>query len=99
MRLRHVATGTYLGSPRGSRSPVTGQQGVRAGSSPDEWTVEVDGGGTWTAGARIRLVHVATGVTLHSHLHSDERTTGGQQEVTGFTGRDDNDWWTVLETH
>ncbi|HWJ85636.1 MAG TPA: hypothetical protein VNR62_09405 [Cellulomonas sp.] len=99
VRLRHVATGTYLGSPRGSRSPVTGQQGVRAGSSPDEWTVEVDGGGTWTAGARIRLVHVATGVALHSHLHSDERTTDGQQEVTGFAGRDDNDWWTVLETH
>ncbi|RHA40115.1 hypothetical protein [Cellulomonas rhizosphaerae] len=95
VRLRHVATGSYLGSPRGSRSPVTGQQGVRVGSTPNEWRVEVDG--TWTAGARVRLVHAETGAALHSHLHADERTTGGQQEVTGFAGRDDNDWWTVLE--
>ena len=45
----------------------------------------------------MRLVHVATGVALHSHRRSDPQLTAGQQEVTGFDGRDGNDWWTVLE--
>jgi dolichyl-phosphate-mannose--protein O-mannosyl transferase len=40
---------------------------------------------------------VRTGAALHSHRHHDDVTTGGQQEVTGFGDRDDNDWWTVLE--
>ncbi|MDM7829754.1 dolichyl-phosphate-mannose--protein mannosyltransferase [Cellulomonas edaphi] len=95
VRLRHVASGGFLGSGR-ARSPVTGQQGLFVGPAEDEWRVEVDGGGAWTAGARVRLVHVGTGAALHSHPHSSD-ATGGQQEVTGFAGRDTNDWWTVLE--
>ena len=97
VRIRHVATGAFLGS--GGRSPVTGQQGVDVESAEAQWRVDVDGGGTWTAGSRVRLVHGPTGAALHSHQHSDEASTGGQQEVTGYGGRDDNDWWTVLETH
>ena len=96
LRLRHVASGTWLTSRAGMRSPVTGQQLVDVRPQPDDWRVEVDGGGSWCAGARVRLVHVATGAALHSHLRSSA-ATGGRQEVTGFAERDTNDWWTVLE--
>ncbi|WP_029290815.1 hypothetical protein [Cellulomonas sp. HZM] len=94
--LRNVADGWYLASQAGTRSPTTGQQAVWLRAEPDDWRVEVDGGGAWTAGSRVRIVHAATGVALHSHPHVVDGT-GGQREVTGFTGRDDNDWWTVLE--
>ncbi|GEL93898.1 hypothetical protein [Cellulomonas composti] len=111
VHLRSTSTRSWLTSTRDVRSPLTGQQEVSA--VPGEtaplgsaWRVEVDGAtGTtgkagaigWTAGARVRLVHVSTGVALHSHLRSDPALTFGRQEVTGFAGRDDNDWWTVLE--
>jgi len=103
VRVRHVVTGRNLHSHAGFPSPLTGQQEVTAfgtdgvGDTNDDWRVEVDGGGPWLAGSRLRLVHVATGVALHSHHRSDPRLTSGQDEVTGFGGRDQNDWWTVLE--
>ncbi|GIG21425.1 hypothetical protein Cch01nite_21490 [Cellulomonas chitinilytica] len=103
VRLRHVRTGRNLHSHAGFPSPLTGQQEVTAfgtdgvGDGNDDWRVEVDGGGAWLAGSRVRLVHVATGAALHSHRESDPRLTSGQDEVTGFDGRDQNDWWTVLE--
>ncbi|MGY4645178.1 MIR domain-containing protein [Cellulomonas sp. URHB0016] len=103
VRLRHVRTGRNLHSHAGFPSPLTGQQEVTAfgtdgvGDHNDDWRVEVDGGGPWLAGSRLRLVHVATGRALHSHHRSDARLTSGQDEVTGFDGRDQNDWWTVLE--
>jgi hypothetical protein len=103
VRLRHVRTGRNLHSHAGFPSPVSGQQEVTAfgtdgvGDGNDDWRVEVDGGGPWLAAARVRLVHVATGAALHSHHRSDPRLTSGQDEVTGFDGRDQNDWWTVLE--
>jgi len=97
LRLRHVASGAWLTSTAGTRSPVTGQQLVDVRPQADDWRLEVDGGGPWCAGARVRLVHVATGAALHSHLRSSA-ATGGRQEVTGFAERDTNDWWTVLES-
>lgn len=103
VRLRHVATGRRLHSHRGFPSPVSGQQEVTAfggddtGDANDDWRVESDGGGRWRAGGRVRLVHVATGVALHSHRAAHQQHTAGQQEVTGYDGRDDNDWWSVLE--
>jgi hypothetical protein len=103
VRLRHVATGRHLHSHAGIPSPLTGQQEVTAfgmdgaGDGNDDWRVRVDGGGPWLAGSRVRLEHVATGAALHSHRRSDARLTSGQDEVTGFDGRDQNDWWTVLE--
>ena len=103
LRLRHVETSRHLHSHRGFPSPVTGQQEVTAfgrggaGDTNDDWRVEVDGGGRWRGGSRVRLVHVATGVALHSHRASDPQLTAGQQEVTGFAGRDGNDWWSLLE--
>ncbi|MCM3569915.1 MIR domain-containing protein [Neobacillus mesonae] len=104
IRLEHVLTKRNLHSHSGHPSPVTHQQEVTCfgsdgqGDSNDNWRVEVDGGGQWTAQRRLRLVHINTNHSLHSHRgHSDSRWTAGQQEVTGFGSRDDNDWWWLLE--
>lgn len=100
VRLRHVSTGRWLRSAAGVRSPLSRQQQVSASDTADasaDWRVEVVDARPWTAGARVRLVHVATDAALHSHRASDPRLTAGQQEVTGFRERDVNDWWTVLE--
>jgi hypothetical protein len=100
VRLQHVATGRNLHSHHGIPSPVTRQQEVTCfgsngvGDANDDWSVQTDDGGPWLAGSSVRLVHVLTDVALHSHPgFSDPRWTMGQQEVTGFAGRDDNDLW------
>ena len=100
IRLRHASTGRWLHSEAGVPSPITHQQEVSASDdgSLDSWRVELEGTDRpWTAGSRVRLVHVPTGTTLHSHRHSDAHLTAGQQEITAYGKRDDNDWWTVLE--
>jgi len=100
IRLRHVSTGRWLRSASGVPSPLSHQQEVSASDIADDqadWRVEVIDDRPWTAGARVRLVHVATNAALHSHRASDARLTAGQQEVTGYAKRDVNDWWTVLE--
>ncbi|QIZ08330.1 hypothetical protein HFZ78_17705 [Priestia megaterium] len=104
IRLEHVLTQRNLHSHYGHPSPVTGQQEVTCfgsggqGDDNDNWRVEVEGGGQWSAERRVRLVHLNTNHTLHSHRgHSHPQWTAGQQEVTGFDGRDDNDWWWLLE--
>ncbi|WP_198351761.1 C1 family peptidase [Streptomyces typhae] len=100
IRLEHMATRRNLHSHGGVPSPVTGQQEVTCfgeggqGDGNDTWRVEIEGGGTWQAGRRIRLIHVATGHALHSHRgHAHPDWTMGQQEVTCFAGRDANDLW------
>jgi hypothetical protein len=105
VRLEHVLTRCNLHSHPGLPSPVTRQQEVTGfgsggeGDSNDDWRVEVDGGGPWDARRRVRLIHQNTDHALHSHAGlRDARWTAGQQEVTGFAGRDDNDWWWLLET-
>jgi hypothetical protein len=104
VRLEHVLTRRNLHSHGGIPSPVTGQQEVTCfgengiGDSNDNWRVEVEGGGVWTAGKRLRLIHVNTDHALHSHAGwSHPEWTAGQQEVTCFEGRDGNDWWSLLE--
>ena len=100
VRLRHVSTGRWLHSAAGVPSPLSHQQEVSASDTADadaDWRVEVADDRPWTAGARVRLVHVATNAALHSHHASDARLTAGQQEVTAYGERDVNDWWTVLE--
>jgi hypothetical protein len=73
-----------------------GVQGI--GDTNDNWRVEAEGGGTWEAGKRTRLIHVGTNRALHSHRgFSHPDWTASQQEVTGFAGRDDNDWWVLFE--
>jgi len=104
VRLEHVATRRNLHSHSGHPSPVTKQQEATcfgsngSGDSNDNWQVEVDSSGSWGAAKRVRLVHVNTKHTLHSHLGwSHSSWTAGQQEVTAYAGRDANDWWWLLE--
>jgi len=105
IRLEHVLTRRNLHSHSGVPSPVTGQQEVSCfgnnglGDSNDNWRIEIEGGGIWDSTKRIRLIHVNTNVALHSHVgFSHPEWTAGQQEVTGFEGRDDNDWWWLLSS-
>ncbi len=100
IRLEHQATRMNLHSHRGFLSPITSQQEVTAfgvdgvGNFNDNWIVEVDGGERWYMSKRVRLIHAKTRCTLHSHAgQSHSEYTTGQQEVTCFAGRDDNDWW------
>ncbi len=104
IRLEHFLTGRNLHSHNGHPSPVTGQQEVTCfgnkgqGDDNDNWRVEVEGGGPWEAQRRVRLVHLNTNHTLHSHSgYSHSKWTAGQQEVTGFGQRDSNDWWWILK--
>jgi dolichyl-phosphate-mannose--protein O-mannosyl transferase len=105
IRLEHVLTQRNLHSHGGIPSPVTRQQEVTCfgswgnGDSNDNWRVEIAGGGAVGLGRRMRLIHVNTNHALHSHAGwSHPQWTANQQEVTGFGGRDDNDWWAVFET-
>jgi predicted acylesterase/phospholipase RssA len=104
VRLEHVGTRRNLHSHTGFPSPLTGQQEVTCfgekgiGDGNDDWRVEVESGGVWSAGSRVRLIHVPTNVALHSHQgHADPTLTSGQQEVTGYAGRDFNDWWSASD--
>lgn len=101
LRIEHVATKKNLHSHI-APSPLTGQQEVTAfgndgeGDANDNWRIEVIGKGIWFEKKKIRLIHLDTKSALHSHAgHSHSERTAGQQEVTCYTGRDDNDLWVV----
>lgn len=100
VRLEHLATRRNLHSHSGFPSPVTGQQEVTCfgergiGDGNDTWRVETDAAVPWASGTHIRLIHIPTDHALHSHAgFAHPQWTMGQQEVTGFPGRDDNDLW------
>lgn len=102
IRLRHLETGRKLHSHQGIRSPVTSQQEVtgfgdpNSGDKNDHWRVELKLGGLWYERIHLRLIHVESSHALHSHYgHSDPEQTSGHQEITCYSGRDDNDWWRV----
>lgn len=104
IRLEHLLTRRNLHSHGGFPSPVTEQQETTCfgengvGDENDNWQVEVEGGGIWGTSQRLRLIHVNTNYALHSHQgFSHPEWTMGQQEVTCFPGRDDNDWWNLFE--
>lgn len=46
----------------------------------------------------IRIINAYDNMALHSHLskYSNE-SVSKYNEVTGFQGRDDNDWWEVVK--
>ena len=95
IRLIHQATNCALHSHAGYPSPSTGQQEVTcfgARDANDVWTVEiVDGQPFLNEGVQLRLIHQVTNHALHSHgIPMD-----GQQEVTCYEGRDQNDVWVV----
>jgi dolichyl-phosphate-mannose--protein O-mannosyl transferase len=100
IRLTHQNTRRNLHSHAGVSSPVSGQQEVTAfggdgvGDTNDNWRFDIPGGGTWTEDVPVRLIHVLSGAALHSHRGIEHPLyTSGQQEVTGFTQRDENDLW------
>ena len=53
-----------------------------------------------TYGNKVKLHHLATARTLHSHpLNYGHPRTSGQQQVTAYEGADDNDLWIVYGAH
>jgi len=103
IRLEHRNTTKNLHSHKGFPSPVSGQQEVTGfgldgvGDKNDNWQVEVEDAGVWRAETKVRLIHQATKVALHSHRDiGHPEYTRGQQEVTGFASRDENDWWRAV---
>lgn len=104
IRLEHYLTHRNLHSHPGIPSPVSGQQEATCfgengtGDTGDNWRIEIEGGGIWSSSKRIKLIHVNTNYSLHSHAgFSHPNWTANQQEVTCYGGRDDNDWWKLTE--
>lgn len=102
IRLEHLTTNRNLHSHKNIRSPLTGQQEVTAfgekghGDFNDNWRVEVPMSRAWRENVNVRLIHVESEHALHSHKgHQHPEYTAGQQEVTAFQGRDENDLWRV----
>jgi len=101
IRLEHLNTRKNLHSHPGYPSPITQQQEVTAfspdnngiGNLDDNWQVEVENGGMWEIGTKIRLIHSRTKVALHSHPVGDKEYTSDQQEITGFNKRNEDDFW------
>jgi len=100
IRLEHMATRKNLHSHIGASSPVTKQQEVTAygqdgiGDVNDNWKVEIEFGGFWITGVKVRLLHQQTGAALHSHAGAYLPAWGfNQQEVTCYENRDRNDYW------
>ncbi|CAG9335697.1 unnamed protein product [Blepharisma stoltei] len=102
--LQHLTTKRNLHSHAGVQSPSSHQQEVTCygdfgkGDSNDYWKVEiqgVQGKVSWISNMKIRLIHINTQNALHSH--GGHFTQSGQQEVTCYENRDDNDLW-VVET-
>lgn len=101
VRLEHLSTTKHLHSHSGYPSPVSAQQEVTAfshvGDVNDDWRVEVEDRGVWTERAKVRLVHLQTGRVLHSHAgHALPDWGYGQQEITCFDGRNDDDLWQAV---
>jgi dolichyl-phosphate-mannose--protein O-mannosyl transferase len=101
IRLEHLLTKRNLHSHGDRLSPISQQQEVTAWGSNgicdenDNWRVEVEGGGELLAGKQVRLIHCITNVALHSHIASRPEFLDGNQEVTGFGDRDNNDFWII----
>ena len=101
LRLENIVTGRNLHS-HWCPSPVTGQSEVTnlgdggLCNTDDNFIVEnntTDSGWIYLAsGYQIKLRHQTTGGTLHSH-GPNWWWREGKQEVTTYSGRDDNDWW------
>jgi len=100
IRLEHMTTRRNLHSHGNTPSPVSGQQEVTAfgddgiGDTNDNWKIDIENGGDWLPGVRVRLIHQNTGAALHSHAGYNMSEVGyHQQEVTCFGGRNADDWW------
>lgn len=105
LRLENRALGQHLHSHNGPVSPVTKQGEITCygsrdtGDLNDNWELQLDGADSLRMGVRLRLIHTLTKTALHSHGGaSHPQHTSGDQEVTGFTARDANDYWIIQST-
>ena len=104
VRLRHVSTGRWLrsapASRRRSRTSSRSAPSDTADASAD-WRVEVIDDRPWTAGARVRLVHVATGrrAALPPRLRppADRRPAGGHRLPRSATSTTGGRCWSSAE--
>jgi len=99
--IKHNMTGRLLSFANNvaPNSNSSGQKLVYAGDwniSDEDWWVVTGGnnGDCVQFGATIRIKHAATGCNLHSH-NGHRAPCSGQQEVTCFSGSDNNDDWVV----
>lgn len=103
IRLMHINTRRNLHSHRWPSpfNKLHGQQEVTAfgndgvGDDNDNWQVVMRRGRDntiWRERDHVRLIHMNTDHALHSHWH---RWNEDQQEVTAYSGRDENDLWYV----
>lgn len=100
IRLEHMSTSKNLHSHNGFPAPVSndqhevtafGEDGI--GDINDNWKVDIENSGIWEQGLRVKLIQQKTNFALHSHDKKLPEYGFGQQEVTGYDGRDRNDWW------
>jgi len=102
IRLEHVNTRKNLHSHLDYPSPLSNQQEVSGfgndgiGNTDDNWRIDIEGGGIWTENKRVRLIHITTNCSLHSHRIAKSELTSNQQEVTAYSGRDENDFWLAI---
>jgi len=102
--LKHNMTGRFLRftnenpiGKTGSNQPVV-VAGGWSETDGEYWQVVPGGGGgsagqVVTYGSTVRVRHISTGHSLHSH--NFKSPVSGQQEVCGFASTDDNDDWIV----
>jgi len=98
----HALTGKRLHS-HGEELPEWGahQNEVTCYAGEDDndfWRLQRVATHVLTWGVQVKLQHVETGCRLHSHGMSYPEGSS-QQQVTGFGGEDDNDWWIVKGAH
>ncbi|KAI9476953.1 hypothetical protein LPJ78_000914 [Coemansia sp. RSA 989] len=101
IKLAHVKTDARLTMPQVSYGTGSQQQAITAHkdafSTKGFWRVEVEGaerGVPVECGRAVRLINSDSDHSLHSHA-AHKSPISGQQEVSGFDGRDAGDMWTV----
>ncbi|KAJ2356814.1 hypothetical protein GGF43_001837, partial [Coemansia sp. RSA 2618] len=101
IKLAHVKSNTRLTMPQVSYGTGSQQQAITAHSDAAAtkgfWRVEAGGaarGQPVACGTNVRLINSDTDHSLHSHA-AHKSPISGNQEVSGFDGRDSGDMWTV----
>jgi len=101
IRLSHVSTQRNLRA-QDTVSPTSKQKELTCfglnfqGDTDDNWKLEIENkeNSYWKRGINVKLFHANKNYTLHSHPDKFAVTsTEIAQEVTGYTGRDSNDFW------
>ncbi|KAJ2855188.1 hypothetical protein FB639_006264, partial [Coemansia asiatica] len=101
IKLTHTKTSTRLMLPQVSYGTGSQQQAITAFTDTTTtkalWLIEQPGqarGHPVKCNTKVRLVNSDSGHSLHSHANH-QAPISGNQEVSGFDGRDSGDLWTV----